>query len=92
VIRHGRLAGAGVAARGVAVAPFVESLRAAADPVAPAAQGFPAASAEEAECLLRWLDAPGVRLVHLDGVWASPAHGSRGLESAVSLKVEGSAP
>ena len=43
----------------------------------------PAATAEEAELLLRWLDSSGVRLVHLDGVWASPRHGSRGLESAL---------
>ena len=54
-------------------------------PSPPSPGGFPSASAEEAECLLRWLDSPGVRLVHLEGVWASPRHGSRGLESAVSL-------
>ncbi len=85
VIRHGRLAAAGLAARGVAPKPFIAALRAGADPVAATPGGFPAASAEEAECLLRWLDSPGVRLVHLEGVWASPRHGSRGLESAVSL-------
>ncbi len=78
VIRHGRLAAAGLAARGVAPKPFIAALRAGADPVAAAAGGFPAASAEEAECLLRWLDSPGVRLVHLEGVWASPRHGSAG--------------
>jgi hypothetical protein len=27
-----------------------------------------------------------VRLVHLEGVWASPRHGSRGLESTVGTK------
>ena len=85
VVRHGRLAAAGLAARGVAPKPFIAALRASADPVAAAPGGFPASSAEEAECILRWLDSPGVRLVHLDGVWASPRHGSRGLESAVSL-------
>lgn len=85
VICHGRLAAAGLAARGVAPKPFIASLRAGADPVAASPGGFPTASAEEAECLLRWLDSPGVRLVHLEGVWASPRHGSRGLESTVSL-------
>ncbi|MCZ3387153.1 MAG: DEDD exonuclease domain-containing protein [Actinomycetia bacterium] len=85
VVRHGRLAAAGLAARGVAPKPFIAALRAGADPVAASPGGFPAASAEEAECLLRWLDSPGVRLVHLDGVWTSPLHGSRGLESTVSL-------
>ena len=85
VIRHGRLAAAGLAARGIAPKPFITALRAGADPVAASPGGFPTASAEEAECILRWLDSPGVRLVHLDGVWASPRYGSRGLESAVSL-------
>ena len=37
------------------------------------AQGRPRARrAEEMECVLRWLDVPGTRLVELDGVWASP--------------------
>ncbi|MFL6287340.1 MAG: DEDD exonuclease domain-containing protein [Actinomycetes bacterium] len=85
VIRFGRLAASGVAPPGVAPQPFVASLRAGADQVLPSPGGFPAASAEEVECLLRWLDSSGVRLVHLDGVWASPRHGSRGLESTVSL-------
>jgi DNA polymerase-3 subunit epsilon len=85
VIKHGRLAAAGLAPPGVAPQPFVASLRAGADSVLPAPGGFPAASAEEAECLLRWLDSAGARLVHLNGVWASPRHGSRGLESALSL-------
>ena len=86
VIRHGRLAAAGLAERGVSPKPFVASLRAGADLVAPALGGFPASTAEEAELLLRWLDSPGVRLVHLEGVWASPRHGSRGLESTVGTK------
>jgi DNA polymerase-3 subunit epsilon len=85
VIRHGRLAAAGTAARGVAPQPFVASLRAGADAVPATPAGFPSASAEETECLLRWLDSPGARLVHLDGVWASPRHGSSGLESLTSL-------
>ncbi len=84
VIRHGRLAAAGLAERGVSPKPFVASLRSSADLVAPTPGGFPAATAEEAELLLGWLDSSGVRLVHLDGVWASPRHGSRGLESALA--------
>ena len=85
VIRYGRLAAATLAARGVAPKPVVDSIRAAADGVHAAPGGFPAASAEETECLLRWLDSAGVRLVHLEGVWASPRFGSRGLESKVHL-------
>jgi DNA polymerase-3 subunit epsilon len=85
VIRFGRLAAAGAVPPGVSPQPFVASLRAGADHVLPAPGGFPAASAEEVECLLRWLDSAGARLVHLEGVWASPRHGSRGLESTLSL-------
>jgi DNA polymerase-3 subunit epsilon len=92
VIRHGRLAAAGVAPPGAAPRPFVESLRAGADHVLPSAGGFPSASSEEVECLLRWLDSGGVRLVHLDGVWASPRHGSSGLESHLRLHPERSRP
>jgi DNA polymerase-3 subunit epsilon len=85
VIRHGRLAAAGTAPRGVAPQPFVAALRTGADSVPSSPGSLPSASAEEAECLLRWLDSPGIRLVHLDGVWASPRHGSSGLESLPSL-------
>lgn len=81
VVRQGRLAAAGVAARGVAVRPFVEGLVAAAESVAPAPGGFPAATAEEAECILRWLSSGGVRLVSLTGCWASPLAGAAALES-----------
>jgi DNA polymerase-3 subunit epsilon len=31
------------------------------------------------ECVLRWLDLPGVRLVEVDGAWTCPAHGAEGL-------------
>ncbi len=82
VVRHGRLAAAGVAARGVAIAPFVDGLTAAAESVAPKPAGLPAASAEEAECILRWLDSGGVRLARLEGVWASPVKSAAGLQSA----------
>lgn len=81
VVRHGRLAAAGVAERGVAVRPFVEGLVAAAESVAPTPGGFPAATAEEAECVLRWLGAVGVRLVSMRGTWASPVAGAARLES-----------
>ncbi len=80
VIRHGRLAAAGHAHRGVAVVPFTTALIAGADDVPAAPGGFPAASSEEAETLLRWLDTPGVRLVDVDGCWSTPRHGAAGLE------------
>jgi DNA polymerase-3 subunit epsilon len=76
VIRHGRLAAAGVLARGAPPRPFVESLVATAETVVPGPGPLPAATAEEVRCLLRWLDSEGVRLVELDGTLASPCGGA----------------
>ncbi len=69
-VRHGRLVGTTVAPRGAAPMPFVDAMLATAEPVAPGCGPTPAASAEEMECLLRWLGQPGVRLVRVDGVLA----------------------
>jgi DNA polymerase-3 subunit epsilon len=76
VIRHGRLAAAGVLARGAPPRPFVESLVATAETVVPGPGPLPAATAEEVRCLLRWLDSDDVRLVELDGTLASPYRGA----------------
>jgi DNA polymerase-3 subunit epsilon len=38
-----------------------------------------AAGAEEMECILRWLDQPGVRLVEVTGDWSCPVHGAEGV-------------
>jgi DNA polymerase-3 subunit epsilon len=77
VIRHGRLAAAGVAARGVAPWGVIEALLATADAVDPAH----AVLAEETECILRWLEEPGSRLVHTSEPWAMPAFGAGGLRA-----------
>jgi DNA polymerase-3 subunit epsilon len=76
VIRHGRLAAAGVLARGAAPGPFVDALVATAETVLPGPGPLPAATAEEVRCLLRWLEADDVRLVRLDGTLASPVSGA----------------
>jgi DNA polymerase-3 subunit epsilon len=77
VIRHGRLAGTDVVPRGVRPAPFVDSLVATAERPGTVGPGpVPVASAEETECLLRWLDSPAVRLVRVEGTWSSPAAGA----------------
>jgi DNA polymerase-3 subunit epsilon len=76
VVRHGRLAAAGVAARGVAPWPVIDALRASAE-VLPLRPGcLPAALAEETEAILRWLDEPGIRLVSASTPWSLPAHGA----------------
>jgi len=77
VVRHGRLAAAGVAPAGTAPWPVIEALLATADAVDPEHDAL----TEESECILRWLEEPGVRLVHATQPWAVPAHGAGGLVS-----------
>ena len=75
VVRRGRLAAAGVAARGVSPYAVVDALLATADAV----DGEQPALAEEAELILRWLEEPGTRLVRASSPWSLPAHGAGGL-------------
>ncbi|WP_328607610.1 DEDD exonuclease domain-containing protein [Amycolatopsis sp. NBC_00345] len=72
VIRHGKLASAGVARRGVPPMPVVEQLVAAAETVLPGEGPLHGASGEEVGVLLRWLARPGVRLVRTTRPWAEP--------------------
>jgi DNA polymerase-3 subunit epsilon len=72
VVRSGRLAAAGVAPRGVAPWPVIEALVATADAVDPEHGVL----AEESECVLRWLEEPGTRLVRTSHPWAMPAYGA----------------
>ncbi|MDA0635426.1 DEDD exonuclease domain-containing protein [Nonomuraea sp. MCN248] len=89
VIRYGRLAAAGVMPRGAHPTPFVESLSTAAESVIPGPGPVPAASAEETECILRWLESPGVRLVEVDGEWSLPAHGAARHKARIDLAYQG---
>ncbi|MDT4892643.1 MAG: polymerase subunit epsilon [Pseudonocardiales bacterium] len=77
VLRHGRLVAAGVAARGVPPVPRIDALLATADAVDASHEVL----AEETECLLRWLEEPGTRLVRASDPWAMPAFGAGGLRS-----------
>lgn len=86
VIRHGRLVAAGVAARGVPPYPVVDSLLASAETVLTVGPPpLPAATVEEAECVMRWLDQPGTRLVQLDGEWTCPVRGAGRLREWLAL-------
>jgi DNA polymerase-3 subunit epsilon len=77
VIRRGRLAAAGVAVRGTPPYAVIQALLATAD-VVDAEQPI---LAEETECILRWLEQPGTRLVHASQPWVLPAYGAGGLVS-----------
>lgn len=78
VIRFGRLAGAGTAARGVAPMPVVERIVAAAETVvcdgdlSPLRGGSP----EEVGLVARWLARPGVRIVRTSEGYYEPVHGA----------------
>ncbi|MFW0787417.1 DEDD exonuclease domain-containing protein [Gordonia sp. CPCC 206044] len=63
VIRHGRLASAGVARRGVSPMPVVAGLSAAAETVVAGPGPLLGAPAEEAALLYRWITEPGARIV-----------------------------
>ncbi|HET9138732.1 DEDD exonuclease domain-containing protein [Actinophytocola sp.] len=74
VVRHGRLASAGVARRGVAPMPVVDALVATAETVLPSPGPLRGAPAEEVSTVLRWLDRPGTRMVRCSQPWTEPAH------------------
>jgi DNA polymerase-3 subunit epsilon len=84
VLRHGRLAAAGVMPRGTHPSGWVDALLATAESVDAGYGPIPAATAEETECLLRWLDTPGLRVVR--GSWQAPLHGgARHLQPLTAL-------
>ena len=73
VVRHGRLASAGVARRGVPPMPVVDAITSAAETVLPGDGPLRGAPAEEVGVVLRWLDRPGTRMVRCSQPWTEPA-------------------
>lgn len=88
VVRYGRLAAAGAVPRGIHPRPYLDALVATAETVTPRPGPAPCASAEEMECILRWLGSPGVRLLELDGTWASPAYGAESVKARIERAYE----
>jgi len=82
-VRHGRLAATTVTPRGADPMPYVEALREGAEVVLPAPWPAPAATPEETEKVLRWLESPGVRVVELDGEWSCPVGGAGGARASL---------
>jgi DNA polymerase-3 subunit epsilon len=78
-VRYGRLAGTTVSPPGADPRPFIEALAKTAEVVAAPTAPVPAATAEETEKVLRWLEAPGVRMVSIEGEWTCPVHGAGGV-------------
>jgi DNA polymerase-3 subunit epsilon len=83
VVQQGRLVAAGMVPPHAHPTPYVDALVATAEtvpdrPGADESRRFPAL-VEEMDCVLRWLDSPGVRLVQTEGVWSCPLHGAEGM-------------
>jgi DNA polymerase III subunit epsilon len=75
VVRRGRLVAAGCAPAGTSVRGVLADLLTTAEtPTGP--DGELAASVDETELVLRWMEKPGTRLVELDGILACPAPGT----------------
>jgi DNA polymerase-3 subunit epsilon len=75
VVRRGRLVSAGAAAAGTSVRGTLAGLLATAEtPTGPDDEA--AASVDETELVLRWMEKPGTRLVELTGTLACPAPGT----------------
>lgn len=71
VIRHGQLASAGCARRGVPPMPVVDAICAAAQTILPESAPLGGALVEETALIVRWLGGPGVRIVRAEPGYAS---------------------
>lgn len=76
VVRHGRLVAAGLIPFGANAHHYLDQLCSTADTVIPGLGPAPAASAEETDKVLRWLERPGVRLADVSGDWTCPMRGA----------------
>jgi DNA polymerase-3 subunit epsilon len=76
VVRHGRLAAAATSPPRQHPRPTLDAIRLTAETVLPGPGPVPAASAEETERILAWLEKPDTRLVETYGDWVSPARGA----------------
>ncbi|MFP3966249.1 DEDD exonuclease domain-containing protein [Actinomadura fulvescens] len=84
VVRHGRLVAAGTIPSQAHPRPYLDALVATAETVIPGPGPSGSATAEEMECVLRWLDTPGARLAEVDGEWSCPAYGAEGLRQWIN--------
>ncbi|SDO79496.1 DNA polymerase-3 subunit epsilon [Klenkia soli] len=84
VVRRGRLVAAGVAVRGAPVRAYLQQLKTTAETV-PDTEGQLAASVEETELVLRWMEKPGTRLVEVTGTLACATPGTGPLRGFLEL-------
>jgi DNA polymerase-3 subunit epsilon len=84
VVRHGRLAAAATSPSREHPRPTLDASRATAETVRPGPGPVPAASAEETERILAWLEKSDTRLVETSGDWVSPARGAARFSSLLT--------
>lgn len=76
VVRHGRLAASDTMPTDADPHAFLRALVATAETVSGGPGPTPAAGFAEMECVLRWLESPGVRLLELEGTWSCGVRGA----------------
>ncbi|HEX6499262.1 MAG TPA: DEDD exonuclease domain-containing protein [Micromonosporaceae bacterium] len=76
VVRHGRLAAAGTSPPRIHPQATIDVLLATAETVLPGPGPTPAATAEETERILAWLERPETRLVQVSDGWSLPVLGA----------------
>ncbi len=76
VVRHGRLAAAATSPPREHPRPTLDAAKLTAETVRPGFGPVPAATAEETERILAWLERPDTRLVETSGDWVSPVRGA----------------
>lgn len=79
-VRYGRFAGATVCPPRSDPRGYIAALRESAEQVEQPEAPVPAATHEETEKILRWMEQPGVRIVDIDGVWVCPVGGAVGAQ------------
>lgn len=76
MVRYGRLAGSARLRPGDDPHALLCAVVRTAETVLPCPGALSRASVTETECLLRWLESPEVRLLEVEGEWASPVGGA----------------
>jgi DNA polymerase III subunit epsilon len=86
IVRRGRLVAAGVSPAGEHPRRTIDTLLATAETVLPGPGPVPAATPEEGERILAWLERPETRLVRVgDQGWSSPTQGAGRWRSLLAL-------
>ncbi|MEV6348817.1 DEDD exonuclease domain-containing protein [Actinoplanes sp. NPDC051851] len=84
VVRHGRLAAAATSPPRAHPRPTLDAARLTAETVLPGPGPVPAATAEETERILAWLERSDTRLVETAGDWVSPVRGAARFSSLLT--------